>query len=138
MIACAENATEHPPGIGEIRAELRARHPDIRPYGEDDWDWTWADEGMEYLASGDIGMAELKFQELIVAQPEHPDGYEGLALVREAAGRIVEAAVLIDEAARLAEQLLERGHIEAFVREEIGETRHRIRAALAHSAAGNA
>jgi Flp pilus assembly protein TadD len=113
-----------------IRAELQRKLTYIRPYGEDDWDWTWADEGMEFLESGDVGMAELKFQELIAAQPEHPDGYEGLALVCELRGDLERAVVLIDEAVRLAQALLARDHVDRHVLEAIAASQSRIRIAF--------
>ena len=98
---------------------LREQFPDICPYGEDDWDWTWGDEGLEFLEAGDLGMAELRFQQLIAAQPKHPDGYEGLALVYKQLQRKREAVILIDEAVRLAGILVEKGHIDSEVLDEM-------------------
>jgi len=107
---------------------LREQFPDIRPYDEDDWDWTWGDEGLEFLEAGDFGMAELKFQQLIAAQPEHPDGYEGLALVYKQIQRKQEAVVLIDEAVRLAEVLMEKGHLDSEALDEMFMEQAEIRA----------
>lgn len=105
--------------IETFREGLRRRFPDIRAYGEDDWDWTWADEGMEFMEAGDFGMAELKFQQLIVAQPDHPDGYECLALLYGRLGHRREALVLIAEAVRIARQHVEKGLIDQEVLDEI-------------------
>ncbi len=107
---------------------LREQFPDIRPYDEDDWDWTWGDEGLEFLEAGDFGMAELKFQQLIAAQPDHPDGYEGLALVYKQIQRKQEAVVLIDEAVRLAEVLMEKGHLDSQALDDMFMEQAEIRA----------
>jgi tetratricopeptide (TPR) repeat protein len=107
---------------------LREQFPDIRPYGEDDWDWTWGDEGLEFLEAGDMGMAELRFQQLIAAQPESPDGYEGLALVYKQIRRKREAGILIDEAIRIAGILVEKGHTDSEVLDEMLLEQAEIRA----------
>ena len=107
---------------------LREQFPDIKPYGEDDWDWTWGDEGLEFLEVGDFGMAELKFQQLIASQPGHPDGYEGLALVYKKMQRKREAGILIDEAIRIARSLLEKGHMDQDALDEMILEQAEIRA----------
>ena len=111
-----------------FRERLRERFPDIRPYGEEDWDWTWADEGMEFLNAQDYAMAELRFQELIAAQPGHCDGYEGLALVYARTGRKDEALVLMDEAIRIAQLHAREGLLENEVVGELVGERDAIRA----------
>lgn len=107
------------PLIAQIVERVRASNPDIRPHGEDDWSWTWADEGFDMLESGDVLLAERKFEELIVAEPDEPDGYEGLALVYRHMGRKREARVLIEHAVHLATDLLARDYIEPHVLEEL-------------------
>jgi|GEM_PF-3154572 len=89
--------------IEALQARLRDELPEIKPYGEDDWDWTLADDGFGMLESGDVLMAERKFQELILARPDDPDGYEGLALVCHEAGNREDALYLIEHALKLAE-----------------------------------
>jgi len=81
---------------------LRSLFPEIKPYGEDDWDWTWSDEGYQFLEACDFGMAELTFQRLIASRPDDADGFEGLAMVYKALGHKPQAIILIDEAVRLA------------------------------------
>ena len=112
--------------LAALKNALRERHPDVRPYGEDDADWTWADEGMELMEAGDYGMAALKFEELICSQPDESDGYEGLALVYQALGRSEEALLLIKEAVRLARQHVEKGYMDREVLEEILEEQDAI------------
>ena len=98
--------------------------PHICPHEEDDWEWR--DEGMELMGSGDLPGAEKKFKELILAEPQHHDGYEGLALVYQKLGRREEALLLIDHAVTLAEGFLEEGTLDPEVLEEIKEERRQI------------
>ncbi len=105
---------------------LRTQFPDIAPYGEDDWDWTWADEGYQFLETCDFGMAELTFQRLIVARPSDPDGFEGLAMVYKALGIRREAAVLIDEAVKLAEKAVHKDRMDPEALADIREMQRQI------------
>lgn len=109
-------------------AGLREQFPDIQPYGEDDWDWTWADEGYQFLEACDFGMAELTFQRLIVARPQDPDGFEGLALVYQAIGIRAQALALIDEALQLASVQVTEDRLDPEALVEIREEKERIRA----------
>ncbi len=102
--------------------------PDIRPYDMDDLDWTWADEGYQFLEACDFGMAELTFQRLITARPRDPDGFEGLAMVYQALGIRNQACALIDEARRLAEQRVAEDVLDQDVLDEITEAQKRIHA----------
>jgi tetratricopeptide (TPR) repeat protein len=105
---------------------LQEQFPDVKPYGEDDWDWTWADDGYQFLEACDFGMAELTFQRLIVARPQDPDGYEGLALVYQALGIREQALALIDEAVRLAGIHVDEDRLDPEALEEICEEQLRI------------
>ena len=68
------------PYIAEIYREITY----IRPYEEDDWEWTF--HGMSLLKRGKLKRAERKFKELLVAQPKHHDGYEGQGAVFHGGG----------------------------------------------------
>jgi tetratricopeptide (TPR) repeat protein len=105
---------------------LRKQFPEIKPYDEDDWDWTWSDEGYQFLEACDFGMAELTFQRLIASRPDDPDGFEGLAMVYKALGHKHQAVTLIDEAVRLAKMRCSQGHIDEEVLREIATTQHQI------------
>lgn len=105
---------------------LQEQFPDVKAYGEDDWDWTWADEGYQFLEACDFGMAELTFQRLIVARPQDPDGFEGLALVYQALGIRAQAQALIDEAVRLAEIHVAEDRLDEDALEEMLEEQQRI------------
>ncbi len=105
---------------------LRKLFPDIRPYGEDDMDWTWSDEGYQFLEACDFGMAELTFQRVIAARPDDADGFEGLAMVYKALGHKEQAQILIAEAIRLAKTRLKQGRIDVEVLEEIAQNQRLI------------
>jgi hypothetical protein len=117
---------ESEPTIEEFVAKLRAELPDIRPNGEEDWDWSWADEGMDLLDNGELKLAERKFQELIVAQPNHFEGYEGLALVYQDMHRKREAVMLIGHAVSLAQEFLREEFIDRDVFDVIADEQHEI------------
>lgn len=110
----------------EYVAGLYGQFPDIRPYNMDDWDFTWSDEGYQFLEACDFGMAELTFQRLIAARPNDPDGFEGLAMVYQALGIRDWAVLLIDEAMRLAREMLDADQLDPEVVDELSEEQERI------------
>ena len=110
--------------IERILGELKQRHPNIRTHEEDDDDWR--QEGMRMQRSGDLEGAEKKFEQLILAEPEHHDGYEGLALVYERKGGGKEALLLIDHALTLARGFLEEGTLDQEILDEIEEEKRKI------------
>ena len=110
--------------IERILGELKQRHPNIRAHEEDDDDW-WQ-EGMRMLRSGDLEGAEKKFEQLILAEPEHHDGYEGLALVCQNRGRKDQALLLIEHALTLATGFFEEGTLDQEILDEIEEEKRKI------------
>jgi tetratricopeptide (TPR) repeat protein len=105
--------------------KLRKEIPYIKTHEEDDWDWY--NEGIEFLKKGEIEKAEKKFKELILSQPEHHDGYEGLARVYMEKGRLEEALFLMNEAIKFAERFLEDGSLDIEVLDELKELREEIK-----------
>jgi tetratricopeptide (TPR) repeat protein len=110
--------------IARYVANLRKDLPDIRAYEEDDW--TWADDGLDQLELGEYELAERTFQSLVLSQPNHFDGFEGLALVYEALGKKAKAVMMITEAFRLARLFYEDKDLDAEVMEEIFQEQRRI------------
>ena len=96
-----------PENIAAFRLWVRKRHPKIRALEEDDLEWR--DEGMNLLEMGRFGLAENKFQKLTLSQPNHFDGYEGLARVYAKTGRLEEARMLMDYALELALHFVDEG-----------------------------
>lgn len=115
---------EFDPRIKKFLDKLKRKHPYIRAHEEDDYDW-WQD-GMEMLGSGDLNGAEKKFEQLILAEPEHHDGYEGLALVCLSKGRKEEALLFIEHALVLAKGFFEEGSLDQEVLDEIEEEKKEI------------
>jgi tetratricopeptide (TPR) repeat protein len=105
--------------IERFLTELRQRHPHIRPHEEDDDDW-WQ-EGIRMLRSGNLEGAEKKFEQLILAEPEHHDGYEGLALVCQHRGRKDLGLYLIEHALALARGFFEEGALDQEILGEMEE-----------------
>lgn len=98
---------------------LIKKYPEIKPHKEDDWDWTWADDGFDFLDSGEFEQAEYMFEQVIVSQPDFFEGYEGLALAYQAEGRRSEAILLIDHAVKLAKRLLAKDGLDRDALNEI-------------------
>jgi len=112
------------PRIERFLAELKQRHPNIRAHEEGDDDW-WQ-EGMRMLRSGNLEGAEKKFEQLILVEPEHHDGYEGLALVCQRKGRKDEALLLIEHALTLARVFFEEGTLDQEILDEMEEEKKEI------------
>ncbi len=96
-----------PEDIAAFRLRVRKRHPKIRAFEEDDAEWHA--EGTGAFEAGRFGLAENKFQKLILSQPNHFDGYEGLARVYAKTGRLEEARMLMDHALELAAHFIKEG-----------------------------
>jgi len=112
------------PRIERFLAELKQRHPNIRAHEEGDDDW-WQ-EGMRMLRSGNLEGADKKFEQLILVEPEHHDGYEGLALVCQRKGRKDEALLLIEHALTLARVFFEEGTLDQEILDEMEEEKKEI------------
>lgn len=82
----------------------------IRPYENDDL--AWYNEGMKLLRNDQLEAAELKFKELLMSQPQHHNGYHGLALVYQKRGRKEEAVFFMQEAIGKAEKFLDQGTLD--------------------------
>jgi tetratricopeptide (TPR) repeat protein len=82
----------------------------IKPHQNDDLDWY--NEGLSLLDRHQFEAAELKFKELIMSQPEHHDGYHGLALVYQQLSRKDKALFFIREAMARAEKFVNDGSMD--------------------------
>ena len=112
------------PRIERFLAELRQKHPNIWAHEEDDEDW-WQ-KGMRMLRSGNLEEAEGTFEQLILAEPEHHDGYEGLALVCKHRGRRDQALLLIEYALTLAKGFFNEGTLDQEILDEMGDEKREI------------
>ena len=75
-------------------------------------DLEWYNEGLALLDRHQFEAAELKFKELIMSQPEHHDGYHGLALVYKQLGRKDEAVFFMREAMTRAKKFVDEGSMD--------------------------
>ncbi len=92
--------------LEQVRKEIAY----IKPYRNNDFEWY--NEGNELLRAGQFEAAELKFKELIMSQPEHYDGYHGLALVYQQLGRKDESVFFMQEAIAKAKVFLREGTLD--------------------------
>jgi tetratricopeptide (TPR) repeat protein len=106
--------------IEEIRREITY----ITAYHHEDDDWYF--EGQAFLELGRFEEAELKFKELLLSQPEHPDGYQGLAYTYEAQGDFDKAAFFIAEAVRRAASFLEDDALDPEVMDDLLAAQRRM------------
>ena len=92
--------------LDEIKKEIAY----IKPHENDDLEWH--NEGLTLLRNDRLEAAELKFKELIMSQPEHHDGYHGLAFVYKKLGRKDEAGFFMQEAISKAKAFLDEGTLD--------------------------
>ena len=74
--------------------QIQKEFSHIEPYDEDDLEW-W-NEGFDLIDQGELVPAEKKFKMLVVSQPDHSDGFEGLSNVYSKMNRITEAKYFIN------------------------------------------
>jgi len=110
------------PYIAEIYREITY----IRTHEEDDWEWM--SQSMGLLKRGKLKSAERKFKELLVAQPEHHDGYEGLALTYQKMNMKDRALYFMEEALKRARLFVEDGSLDPEVIDEMEEELRQIKA----------
>lgn len=108
--SCEQRTLEDREVSADYLEQVREEIAYIEPYKNADYEWY--NEGLDLLRSGQLEAAELKFKELIMSQPEHQDGYEGLALVYQRLGRKDEAVFFMQAAIERAEELLREGTLD--------------------------
>ena len=107
-----------PTTLAEHLARMRQEFPHIRPFEEEN-DIYWWNTGWDALKVNQLAQAERIFKKLALAQPEHFDGYYGLALVYQRRRRLADAILFADEAIRLAEILFPQGDLDPITVEEL-------------------
>jgi len=90
--------------------EIKFEMAHIKPQQEEDD--TWYDEGMRYVEEKKYTPAEKKFKALIVSQPDHFDGYEGLSLVYKKTGKKDKAIYFMNKAIEIAQKQYEQGFVD--------------------------
>lgn len=97
---------------------MRKEFPHIRPFAEED-DLHWWNDGLDALNANRLPRAETIFKKLALAQPEHFDGYFGLAQVYQRRGQLAAAILFADESVRLAEVMMPNGTLDPITLEEL-------------------
>jgi tetratricopeptide (TPR) repeat protein len=103
---------------------LRAEFPFVRPFEEDDDNW-W-NEGLDALEANQLNRAEQIFKKLTLAQPEHFDGYYGLAQVYQRQDHLDLAILFADEAIRLGQVFLADGSLDPSTLAEMKQFRRQL------------
>lgn len=118
------NASQ-PLALGEHLRQMRKQFPAIRPFEEED-DGNWSNDGLEALNANRLELAERIFKKLVLAQPQHFDGYYGLAQVYQRQRRAKPAILFADEAIRLAQAFLDDGTLDPSMMDELRQFRLKL------------
>ena len=97
---------------------MRQEFPQIRPFEEEN-DIYWWNTGWDALKVNQLAQAERIFKKLTLAQPEHFDGYFGLAQVYQRRGQLAAAILFANESVRLAEVMMPDGDLDPSTLEEL-------------------
>ena len=93
--------------LSEHLEHFRKQYPQIRPFEEEE-DVEWWNEGLDLMRAGELDQAEATFTKLLLAQPDHSDGFNGLGLVYEKRNDRPHAELFLREAIRKAEQMVQK------------------------------
>lgn len=104
---------------------MRQQFPAIRPFEEED-DVEWWNDGLDALNANRLDLAERTFKKLVLAQPNHFDGYYGLAQVYQRQRRVQPAILFADEAIRLAQASLDDGSLDPSTMDNMREFRRKL------------
>ena len=92
--------------------QISKQYPHIRPFEEED-DIEWWNEGLDLIQAGKLDEAEETFKKLVLAQPNHSDGFNGLGLVYAKKEDRPAAEIFLREAIAKAEQMVQDGNMDA-------------------------
>lgn len=99
------------PTLEDQLRRLRSEFPFIRPFAEED-DEHWWNDGLDALKANRLPAAAQIFKKLALAQPEHFDGYYGLAQVYHRQGQLALALLFADEAVRRGQAFIDDGTLD--------------------------
>ncbi|NCS09355.1 MAG: hypothetical protein GPJ07_24235 [Microcystis aeruginosa G13-07] len=98
-------------------AEIIKEFPNLKA-GEEN-DENWGNEGFEFLRSKNYERAETKFKMLTRSQPNHHEGFEGLAYLYYEIGNYQKAIWFMEKAIKIAREFLKDDSIDLEVIEEM-------------------
>ena len=113
------------PALQAHLRRFRSEFPKIRPYAEED-DGNWWNEGLDALQTNQLNRAERTFKKLVLAQPEHFDGYYGLAQVYLRRHQLDQAILFADEAVRLGQAFINDGSLDLSTLNEMKQFRRQL------------
>lgn len=111
--------------VSEHIAQFRKQYPHIRPFEEEE-DTEWWNEGLDLMKTGKLDQAEDIFKKLVLAQPDHSDGFEGLGLVYEKRGESLKAEMFLREAACKIDTMVRAGSMDAIFVDRIRSDLNRV------------
>jgi tetratricopeptide (TPR) repeat protein len=97
--------------------EIKKQYPYITPYKEDDE--VWEIKGYEHLCKGNYIDAMIRFKKLILSQPEHYSGYEGLSYAYYYLNELDKAKWFMEKALKIAKGINKKGSLERDILEDI-------------------
>lgn len=97
--------------ISDYLEQFKKDYPDIRPFEEEE-DIEWWNQGLELIEAGDLDAAEQTFKKLVLAQPNHADGFNGLGLVYAKKADRNAAELFLREAISRAQSMVDDGHMD--------------------------
>ncbi len=96
--------------------EIKQEFPSIMLHEDDD---NWWDEGIKFLKNQDFEEAEIKFKMLTQSQPNHHDGFEGLAYLYYEIGERKKSIWFMEKALKIARRFLEDDSIDIQIIEDM-------------------
>ena len=106
--------------------QIRKEYPQIRPREEEE-DIHWWNQGLDLIKAGNLDAAEETFKKLVLAQPDHPDGFNGLGLVYTQKADRPAAETFLHAALEKAEQMVRDGEMDAELLNPIRTDLDRVR-----------
>lgn len=106
------------------RDEFFKEYPKIRPEFENDLEWL--NKGMSLLRKGKLTKAESIFKKLVLSQPHHPDGLEGLAKTYKMIGNRAKSLMFINDAIEMTSKMVASGESDKEILLDMNELREEI------------
>jgi tetratricopeptide (TPR) repeat protein len=98
-------------------AEIIKEFPNLKA-GEEN-DENWGNEGFEFLRNKNYERAETKFKMLTRSQPNHHEGFEGLAYLYYEIGNYQKAIWFMEKAIKIARKFLKDDSIDLEIIEKM-------------------
>ena len=111
-------------GIMNYIEEIKKEFPEIMPGMQNDLEW--AHQALDFLRKGNIAKAETIYKKLCLSQPQHHEGFAGLAHVYYFTGEKDKSQWFMKEAIKRAKEFLADGSIDPSIIEDLESIYDRI------------